>query len=176
MTSYKSSKLIAETDYLHIVAGKLIIPAMKMFETLICGTKQRQENRLALPNNTVKHRIVENDDYLSLQDININVLVQEKVEDAMKKCKFWSHHVATPKYVFRKLTELLQKYDLSPTLDEISVAIKEYLVGLKTNLQGYFRPINNNKAWTWNLFTVNIKLETNMLNSETESITEISYD
>lgn len=54
------SKLIDETGYPHTIAEKLIVPAMNMLASQICGKKQEsQVNMLALSNNTMKCRIME---------------------------------------------------------------------------------------------------------------------
>lgn len=91
------------------------------------------------------------------------------METPTKKPDIWSHHGTTMIYdAFRKLKKLLQMYDISSIPDEVSLAIKEHLVGLKTNLQEHFLPKNNNKTWIWNPFTVNVESETALLDSEIE--------
>ncbi|XP_011159854.1 zinc finger BED domain-containing protein 5-like [Solenopsis invicta] len=65
---------------------------------------------------------------------------------------------------------------MSSMLDEILTAIKEHLLGLKTSLKEYFPPINSNKAWIRNPFTVKVESETELPDSDIESIIKLSCD
>jgi zinc finger BED domain-containing protein 5/7/8/9 len=115
---------------------------------------------------------------LTLQGSNVTVFkVQEKVEAATKKLNLWSRHVEAGNYkAFKNLTELQKEYNMSSMPDEILAAIKEHLLGLKTSLKEHFPPINSNKAWIRNPFTVNVESETELPDSDIESIIELSCD
>ncbi|MEE6510581.1 hypothetical protein FKM82_030541 [Ascaphus truei] len=75
-----------------------------------------------------------------------------------------------------KLTELQKEYNMSSMPDEISAAIKEHLLGLETSMKEYFPPINSNKAWIRNPFTVNVESNTELQDSDIDFIIELSCD
>ena len=77
---------------------------------------------------------------------------------------------------FMKLTVGKIEYNISSMPDEISAALKEHLIGLQTNLKKYFSPIHRTKTWIRNPFIINIESETELLDSDTESMVELSWD
>lgn len=64
---------------------------------------------------------------------------------------------------FRKVTELQNEFNVCSLPIDTSAFIQEHLVELEASLKKYFPPINTNRAWIRNPFSVNLEFETNLL-------------
>lgn len=113
---------------------------------------------------------------LALQGENVTIFkVQEKVEAATKKLNLWSRRIKTGNYeAFTMLTAFQKENNISFMPHDISALIQEHLQGLEANLKEYFPPINSNKEWIRNPFSINIKTTFSDLN--VESLIELSCD
>ncbi|XP_008185177.1 zinc finger BED domain-containing protein 5-like [Acyrthosiphon pisum] len=72
------------------------------------------------------------------------------------------------------LTAIQNENNISFMPHDTSALIQEHLQGLEANLKEYFPPINSNKAWIRNPFSINI--ETTFPDLNVESLIELSCD
>lgn len=115
---------------------------------------------------------------MALQGNNVTIFkVHDKVEAARKKLSVWSQRAETGNFkLFSNLSEIQKDCNMTALPQDISTQIKEHLLGLETNLREYFPPIDANKAWIRNPFTFKLDSETNLPDSDVESLLEISTD
>ncbi|KAK4884571.1 hypothetical protein RN001_000842 [Aquatica leii] len=65
---------------------------------------------------------------------------------------------------------------MSSLPEDVSLAVKDHLLGLESSLKEYFPPISSTKTWIRNPFTVNIETETELPDGDVESLIEMSCD
>lgn len=115
---------------------------------------------------------------MALQGNNVTIFkVQDKVEAARKKLNVWAQRAETGNFkAFSNLSEIQKEYNMIALPQDILNQIKEHLLGLERNLQEYFPPIDSNKAWIRNPFTFKLDSETNLPDSDVDSLIELSTD
>ncbi|KAL0852105.1 hypothetical protein ABMA28_000345 [Loxostege sticticalis] len=102
---------------------------------------------------------------MALQGNNVTIFkVHDKVEAARKKLNVYN------------LSEIQKECNMAALPQDILTQIKEHLLGLERNLQEYFPPIDSNKAWIRNPFTFKLDSETNLPDSDVDSLIELSTD
>lgn len=79
----------------------------------------------------------------------------------------WAQRAKTENFkAFSNLSGIQEEYNMISLPQDISTQIEDHLLELEKNLQEYFPPIDNKKAWIRNPFTFKPDSETNSPDSD----------